>query len=125
MSAALRPDEMAEVALARRSTDACVVLVTVSSLANLRWAANTLTTNGQTSGRTMTVVAMQGRRRMPRRAAHPHGTDADSIAALVADAEAAARPAPAERVPRLVPEGSGCDDFTERGPRRGHDRRPR
>ena len=114
MSAPLRPDEMVEVALARSVTDACVVLVTVSSQANLRWAANTLTTNGQTRSRTMTVVAMSG--------APPDAsaggltrtvTDADDIASLVADAEALARQSPPEQSAQVLPDGPEARDFTE------------
>ena len=51
------PAELAERAVAA-ATGPCVVLVDVTSTANLRWAANTLTTNGLTSAYDVTVVAV-------------------------------------------------------------------
>lgn len=114
MSAALRPDEMVEVALARSVSDACVVLVTVSSQANMRWASNTLTTNGQTRSRTMTVVAMHGT--PPESSAGGLTrtvTDAHDIAGLVADAEALARQTPPEQSAHVLPDGPAASDFTD------------
>lgn len=114
MSATLRPDEMVEVALARSATDACVVLVTVASQANLRWASNTLTTNGQTRSRSMTVVAMHGTPPQASAGGLTRAvTDVDDIAALVADAETLARQSPPEQSAQLLPAGPAAPDFTE------------
>ena len=57
---ALRPQELAERALEISTADGCVVIAEESSEANLRWAGNTLTTNGVTRGRTLTVIATIG-----------------------------------------------------------------
>jgi len=55
------PQETVERALAIAAgiagVDGCVVIADESSSANLRWANNTLTTNGVTRGRRLTVVA--------------------------------------------------------------------
>jgi predicted Zn-dependent protease len=55
------PQETVERALAIAAgitgVDGCVVLADESSSANLRWANNTLTTNGVTRGRRLTVIA--------------------------------------------------------------------
>src|SRR5215471_7474588 len=51
------PHELLDVALSSTSADACVVIATVSSTANLRWANNTLTTNGLSNRTLLTVVS--------------------------------------------------------------------
>ncbi|HET7723694.1 MAG TPA: metallopeptidase TldD-related protein [Propionibacteriaceae bacterium] len=48
-----------EAGLAAASTDECVVIVRDTTEANLRWAINTLTTNGQMHHRSATVVAIR------------------------------------------------------------------
>jgi predicted Zn-dependent protease len=53
----MRPQEIIESALDASSTDDCTVIVRESSAANLRWAANTLTTNGVHHNREVTVIA--------------------------------------------------------------------
>ena len=62
-----RPDrspstELVEHALATSTSDDCVVIVRDSTGANLRWANNTLTTNGVMHGVEVTVIAFQGAR---------------------------------------------------------------
>jgi predicted Zn-dependent protease len=52
--------EVVERALQLSATDGCLVVAQESSEANLRWAANTLTTNGVMRGRRLTVVATVG-----------------------------------------------------------------
>jgi len=56
----VRAQEVVERALALSETDGCVVLARETSDANLRWAANTLTTNGVMRGRQLTVIATSG-----------------------------------------------------------------
>src|SRR5688572_27245985 len=51
------PQEIVERALATSTADDCVIIVRDTTSANLRWANNTLTTNGQMSGRRVTVVS--------------------------------------------------------------------
>ena len=53
----MSPQDLVEHALAASTADDCVVIVRESTSANLRWANNTLTTNGQMSGRSATVVS--------------------------------------------------------------------
>ncbi len=52
------PQETVERALAAARLDDCVVILDESSSANLRWAGNTLTTNGVSRSRQLTVVAI-------------------------------------------------------------------
>jgi len=52
------PQELVERALDYSRTDACVVLAQEASTANLRWANNTLTTNGVARTRDLTVIAV-------------------------------------------------------------------
>ena len=54
------PQELVERALALSRADDCVVLVEASAHANLRWAANTLTTNGDTRSVDVTVISFLG-----------------------------------------------------------------
>ena len=56
----LSPQEVVDRALAASTADGCVVRLDESSEANLRWAGNTLTTNGLMRGRALTVVATVG-----------------------------------------------------------------
>ena len=55
-----RPQELVEHALERSTSDNSVVIVHDSTSANLRWANNTLTTNGVMHGISVTVVALHG-----------------------------------------------------------------
>ncbi len=54
----MTPQELVERALQRSRSDGCVVLAQESSNANLRWANNTLTTNGVARTRDLTVIAL-------------------------------------------------------------------
>jgi predicted Zn-dependent protease len=108
----LTPQDTAEQALAlagRAGADGCVVLVDESAEANLRWANNTLTTNGVMHGSHATVIATIGA---------GEGTAAgvvtrsavtqDSLRDLVSTAVAAARSAdPAEDARPLVDATAG------------------
>ncbi len=64
MSPASTPQETVERALSLAAgvvgIDGCVVIAEETSSANLRWANNTLTTNGVTRGRRLTVIATVG-----------------------------------------------------------------
>ena len=51
------PQELVDAALAASSADGCVVLVQDHTETNVRWAANSLTTNGQMQTRAVTVVS--------------------------------------------------------------------
>jgi predicted Zn-dependent protease len=106
-----RPQETVERALAAARCDDCVVLADDTSTANLRWAGNTLTTNGVARSRQLTVIAISRR---------PAGTSVgvvsragvrdEQIGDVVAAAEqAAAGAAPAEDArPLLAPGTEGA-----------------
>lgn len=99
MSTAI-PQALVEHALAASTSDQCVVLVQDSTSANLRWANNTLTTNGVMHGIGVTVIAFQGTGN-----ASVSGTASspEQVTALVEQADAAARVAqPAEDRADLV-----------------------
>jgi predicted Zn-dependent protease len=55
----LRPQEAVERALALSRSDDCIVIADETSTANLRWAGNTLTTNGVTRSSRLTVIALR------------------------------------------------------------------
>jgi predicted Zn-dependent protease len=92
------PQQAVERALAAARCDDCIVIADESSSANLRWAGNTLTTNGVSRSRQLTVIAISrsgdgARAGVVSRA----GVRDDQIAAIVAEAEyAAAQAEPAE-----------------------------
>ncbi|GAC1590072.1 MAG: metallopeptidase TldD-related protein [Acidimicrobiales bacterium] len=103
------PQEVVEHALAVSRADGCVAIVDESSTANVRWANNTLTTNGVTIDRRVTVVATIGGASASAAGvvSRTGATDDEAIDQLVARAEAAARSAmPAEDAGPLV-DGSG------------------
>jgi predicted Zn-dependent protease len=56
----MTPQETVERALALSKADGCVVLATERSEANLRWARNTLTTNGAMRSREVAVISVVG-----------------------------------------------------------------
>jgi predicted Zn-dependent protease len=100
----VNPQEAVERALAVSRSDDCVVIAEESSSANLRWAANTLTTNGVSSSRQLTVIAID--RRAEGAAAgiiSRAGVGPDQIEAVVREAEHAATQAtPAEDAAQLA-----------------------
>jgi predicted Zn-dependent protease len=53
-----RPQDTIERALAAARSDDCIVIADETSTANLRWAGNTLTTNGVARSRRLTVIAV-------------------------------------------------------------------
>jgi predicted Zn-dependent protease len=57
----LSPQETVERALAAAKSGDCVVIAEETSTANLRWAGNTLTTNGVAGSRQLTVIAIDRR----------------------------------------------------------------
>jgi predicted Zn-dependent protease len=104
------PQELVERALAASTADGQVTFVTDSSEANLRWAANSLTTNGAMRSRHVVVISfVDGGAGMAAGTVARTGTP--DVAALVAASEQAARDAgPAEDAVPLVseaPDGAG------------------
>lgn len=108
--AGLSPQDTVEraLSLARPGGD-CVVIADESSTANLRWAGNTLTTNGVANGRGLTVIAID--RRADGTAGvgvvSRSGLRPDQVEDVVREAEkAAAQASPAEDAEALVPAGA-------------------
>ena len=107
--AATAPQELVERALAAARSDDCIVIADEGSTANLRWAGNSLTTNGVSRSRQLTVIAIsrsgdEARVGVVSRA----GVRADQVADLVAEAEHAATEAsPAEDAQPLVTPAAG------------------
>ena len=85
----MRPQEAVEQALTRSTADDCIVIAEESSTANVRWANNTLTTNGVTRDRSLTCVAVVGAS-----VGVVQRRGSVDVAELVAAADAAARTAP-------------------------------
>ncbi|MFC5907347.1 metallopeptidase TldD-related protein [Streptacidiphilus monticola] len=115
MSQAIRPHELVERALELSQADGCVVIAHEESTANLRWAGNSLTTNGVTRGRTLTVIStVDGQQGTASGVVSREAVTPDEIESLVRAAEAAAREAgPAEDAQPLVePYGPASADFT-------------
>jgi predicted Zn-dependent protease len=104
MSGTATPQELVEHALAASTADDCVVIVRDTTSANLRWANNTLTTNGQMSGRHATVVSFAASAGgVAAASTSGSATTRDEIAEIVGAADAAARLAePAEDANPLV-----------------------
>jgi predicted Zn-dependent protease len=110
------PQELVERSLAAgKSGGELVVLADESSTANLRWAGNTLTTNGVAATRSLTVIAIDRRTGTGETGASGvgvvtrSGVRPDQVEDLVREAEkAAADAAPAEDAAELViPENKG------------------
>jgi predicted Zn-dependent protease len=119
----LAPQEAVERALQAATCDDCVVIAEESSEANLRWAGNTLTTNGVSSSRRVTVIAIVRDRGDARAGVVSRaGVGAAQIGDLVAEAQrAASESSPAEDAADLpgpadgdafghVSGGAGWDD---------------
>lgn len=98
------PQELVEAGLAASQADDCVVIVTRSSSANLRWANNTLTTNGLMTGSQVSVISFVATGSGVASAALSRSAaTVDDVRDLVAVADDAARAAgPAEDAAPLV-----------------------
>jgi predicted Zn-dependent protease len=114
---AASPQELVEHALRTSSSDQCVVMVHDSTSANLRWANNTLTTNGVMHDVSVTVIAFHGT---------GEGTAAGSVSAsassteqvtrIVEQADAAAKASgPAEDANELVSGEAAADWYDPSG----------
>jgi predicted Zn-dependent protease len=110
------PQDVVERALRAARSDDCVVIADETATANLRWAANSLTTNGVSRSRQLTVIAINrdgggAKVGVISRA----GVRYEQVGDLVAEAEKAAADAePAQDAQPLVaaadPAGKGWDD---------------
>ena len=88
------PQALVESALEATTADGCAVVLRMSSTANLRWANNTLTTNGVMTGSALTVVSVvDGAAGMSAGVLTRTATTSGAVRELVAAADAAARAA--------------------------------
>ena len=96
--------ELVEHALATSTADDCVVIVRDATSANLRWANNTLTTNGVMTGASVTVVSFAGTGQgTATGSVSGSAVTREQVAALVAAADAGARAgSPAEDAAELL-----------------------
>jgi predicted Zn-dependent protease len=104
------PQRLVDFALETSTSEQCIVIVHDSTSANLRWANNTLTTNGVMHAIDVTVIAFQGAGN-----ASVSGTAAspEQVRALVESADRAAAVADAaEDRAELVP-GDAARDWSE------------
>ncbi|MFF7180325.1 metallopeptidase TldD-related protein [Streptomyces sp. NPDC008121] len=115
MSRVSKPYEIVERALELSRADGCVVLADEESSANLRWAGNTLTTNGVTRGRTLTVIAtVDGSQGTASGVVSRSAVTPEDLEPLVRAAEAAARAAgPAEDAQPLIEGIDASPDFAD------------
>jgi len=101
--------EFVEQALQLSTVDGCVVVAAEHTETNLRWANNSLTTNGQMSSRSVTVISVAGE---SAGVVTRSVSTADELAALVKASEAAARDAsPADDFAPLVEPYDTDDDW--------------
>ena len=107
----MTPQETVERALALSKADGCVVLATERSEINVRWANNTLTTNGSMRSRDVAVISVVGgAAAVVQRSA----VTADDLEDLVRASEQAARDAgPNEDAAPLVEPDSRPDGWDE------------
>jgi predicted Zn-dependent protease len=104
-----RPQDLVEAALQLSQADGCVVIVDELSSANLRWATNTLTTNGVTRSRHVTVVAtVNGASGTAAGVVSRSAVTGETLEPLVRAAEHAAREATAaeDAQPLVAPDGT-------------------
>ncbi len=108
------PQALLDVALESTTADSCVVLVRHASTANLRWANNTLTTNGVTTEVQMTVVSMvDGGQGAAVGVLTSSMTSPGQVRKLVSAADQAARAAAPASDASPLAEGDPSPDFDE------------
>ena len=108
----IEADELTAAALAASKADGCIVLLTDTSEVNLRWANNTMTTNGHITTRSFSVVSVvHGAEGPAVGTVSGNGTDLDEVRAVVAASEEAARQAGPARDAAPLVEGAADDDF--------------
>jgi predicted Zn-dependent protease len=98
-----------EQALQQSTVDGCVVVASEHTETNLRWANNSLTTNGQMASRSVTVISIAGE---SAGVVTRSVSTSDELADLVLASEAAARDAaPADDFAPLVAPYENSDDW--------------
>jgi predicted Zn-dependent protease len=106
------PQDLVERALEASRAERCVVILNDTTSANLRWANNTLTTNGVMHHVSLTVVSFVGTGQgVAAGSVTGSASSFEQVAALVASADAAAREStPAEDAAELVA-GQAAEDW--------------
>ncbi|HEX2298933.1 MAG TPA: metallopeptidase TldD-related protein, partial [Pseudonocardiaceae bacterium] len=108
--------ELTEAALAASKADGCIVLLSETSEANLRWANSTMTTNGHSTTRSFSVVSvLDGPGGPAIGTVSGNGADLDEVHAVVAASEEAARQSGPARDAAPLVEGGVDADFTAPG----------
>ncbi len=105
---------LVDYALAASTADHCIVVLQQSSTANLRWAVNTLTTNGVMAASRCTVISVvDGHEGQAVGVLTRSTTTRNQVEALAKQADEAARSAgPAEDAAPLV-DGAEADDWSQ------------
>ena len=105
------PQQLVEHALATSTADECVAIAADHTSANLRWANNTLTTNGVMHGMSVTVISfVRGNGGVSAGSVSGSASSPAQVDALVEAADAAARAgSPAEDAADLVTGGAAAD----------------
>jgi predicted Zn-dependent protease len=111
MTAQVNPQSFVEHALTTSIADDCIVIVHDKTSANLRWANNTLTTNGVMHGLDVTVISfIRSADGVATGSVAGTATDQAGVTALVEAADAAARASsPAEDAADLVRDAVSAD----------------
>jgi predicted Zn-dependent protease len=104
------PQDLVEHALATSTSEHCVVIVQDTTSANLRWANNTLTTNGVMHGVDVTVIAFQGAGNASESST---ASSVEQVTALVERADAGARVAHAAEDRTELVAGDASPDWLE------------
>ena len=112
----LTPEQIVEAGLAASRTDGCAVVVRSTSQANVRWANNTVTTNGLATSVEFYVVATVGPSAATVAGSSADAVSAESVAAVVRAAEDAARAAAAGGPARDAMPFYGTGRSTDREP---------
>ena len=113
----MTPQETVERALGLSKADGCIVVTTERSEANLRWAGNTLTTNGSMRSRKVAVISVvDGATGTAAGVLERSAVTGDGLEELVRASEQAARDAgPADDAAPLVEPTDAADNW-EAGP---------
>ncbi|MGI8434242.1 MAG: metallopeptidase TldD-related protein [Nocardioidaceae bacterium] len=108
------PQALIDQALESTTADHCVVVVRASSTANLRWANNTLTTNGVMSATHMSVISVvDGAEGAAAGVLTRSATTTAQVQQLVTAADLAARLAAPAADAGTLPSGSSSADFDD------------
>ncbi|MGH3822385.1 MAG: metallopeptidase TldD-related protein [Pseudonocardiaceae bacterium] len=106
------PAELTTAALEASRADGCVVVLTDTSEVNLRWANNTMTTNGHTTTRSFSVISVVDGTDGPAvGVVSGNGVDLDEVCAAVVASEQAAHQSGLARDAAPLLEGTGDEDF--------------